>query len=166
MSGGEGGTGTAGPRRARGSWPQGEREPGRPAHEVGGGRRREPLPGSGGVRPSMGSLGDSYDNAMCESSFATLEDELTKRRRRISTVAETPAAQPNRRRITGVWRGSVMTTSLPARRPAPVALLPPRGSARTLTFRCPKPDISIRVRQNFIEVAIEVIVPCVKVAGS
>ena len=29
-----------------------------------------------GVRPSMGSVGDSYDNAMAESFFATLETEL------------------------------------------------------------------------------------------
>jgi putative transposase len=29
-----------------------------------------------GVRPSMGSIGDAYDNAMCESFFATLECEL------------------------------------------------------------------------------------------
>lgn len=32
-----------------------------------------------GVRPSMGSLGDCYDNAMCESFFATLECELLDR---------------------------------------------------------------------------------------
>jgi putative transposase len=29
-----------------------------------------------GVLPSMGSVGDAYDNAMCESFFATLECEL------------------------------------------------------------------------------------------
>ena len=29
-----------------------------------------------GVRPSMGSVGDAYDNALCESFFATLECEL------------------------------------------------------------------------------------------
>ena len=29
-----------------------------------------------GIRPSMGSVGDAYDNAMCESFFATLECEL------------------------------------------------------------------------------------------
>jgi putative transposase len=34
-----------------------------------------------GVRPSTGSLGDAYDNAMCESFFATLECELIDRRR-------------------------------------------------------------------------------------
>ena len=29
-----------------------------------------------GVRPSMGSVGDCYDNALCESFFATVECEL------------------------------------------------------------------------------------------
>ena len=33
------------------------------------------------VRPSMGTVGDAYDNAMCESFFATLECELLDRRR-------------------------------------------------------------------------------------
>ena len=33
-----------------------------------------------GVRPSMGSAGDCFDNAMCESFFATLECELLNRR--------------------------------------------------------------------------------------
>jgi putative transposase len=37
-----------------------------------------------GVRPSMGSVGDCYDNAMCESFFATLECELLDRVRLIS----------------------------------------------------------------------------------
>src|SRR3954451_21772678 len=41
-----------------------------------GGRCRE-----AGIRPSMGSVGDAYDNAMCESFFATLECELLARRR-------------------------------------------------------------------------------------
>lgn len=31
------------------------------------------------VRPSMGSVGDCFDNAMCESFFATLECELLQR---------------------------------------------------------------------------------------
>src|SRR5215211_8346713 len=39
-----------------------------------------------GVRPSMGSVGDAYDNAMCESFFATLECELLARRRFASQV--------------------------------------------------------------------------------
>lgn len=33
-----------------------------------------------GVRPSMGATGDCYDNALCESFFATLECELINRR--------------------------------------------------------------------------------------
>jgi putative transposase len=41
------------------------------------GRRCE----AAGVRPSMGSVGDAYDNALCESFFATLECELLDRRR-------------------------------------------------------------------------------------
>lgn len=39
-----------------------------------------------GVKPSMGSVGDAYDNAMCESFFATLECELIDRRRFRSLV--------------------------------------------------------------------------------
>ena len=39
------------------------------------------------VRPSMGTVGDAYDNAMCESFFATLEWELLARRR-FATKAE------------------------------------------------------------------------------
>jgi putative transposase len=34
-----------------------------------------------GVRPSMGSTGDCFDNAMCESFFATLECELLAKHR-------------------------------------------------------------------------------------
>jgi putative transposase len=32
-----------------------------------------------GVQPSTGSVGDAYDNALCESFFATLECELLDR---------------------------------------------------------------------------------------
>ena len=31
------------------------------------------------MKPSMGSVGDCFDNAMCESFFATLECELIDR---------------------------------------------------------------------------------------
>src|SRR6185437_11232570 len=44
-----------------------------------------------GVRPSMGSVGDAYDNAMCELFFATLECELLDRRR-FATHAEAEMA--------------------------------------------------------------------------
>ena len=43
------------------------------------------------MRPSMGSVGDCYDNAMCESFFATLECELLDRKR-FSTRAEAKIA--------------------------------------------------------------------------
>ena len=45
-----------------------------------------------GVRPSMGSVGDAYDNAMAESFFATLECELLDRRR-FKTQAEARIAR-------------------------------------------------------------------------
>jgi putative transposase len=44
-----------------------------------------------GVRPSMGSVGDAYDNALCESFFATLECELLERQR-FRTQAEAKMA--------------------------------------------------------------------------
>ena len=40
-----------------------------------------------GIRPSMGSVGDAYDNALCESFFASLECELLDRRR-FATLVE------------------------------------------------------------------------------
>jgi putative transposase len=40
-----------------------------------------------GVRPSMGSVGDCYDNALCESFFATLECELLARQSWPDTTA-------------------------------------------------------------------------------
>jgi len=36
--------------------------------------------GESGVRPSMGTEGDAYDNAKAESFFASLEHELLARR--------------------------------------------------------------------------------------
>lgn len=44
-----------------------------------------------GVRPSRGSVGDAYDNALAESFFATLECELLDRRR-FRTQAEATLA--------------------------------------------------------------------------
>jgi putative transposase len=44
-----------------------------------------------GVRPSMGSVGDAYDNARCESFFTTLECERLDRER-FSTQAAAPLA--------------------------------------------------------------------------
>lgn len=44
-----------------------------------------------GGRPSMGTVGDAYDNALCESFFATLECELLDRQR-FATPAEAERA--------------------------------------------------------------------------
>jgi transposase InsO family protein len=44
-----------------------------------------------GIRPSMGTTGDCFDNAMCESFFATLECELLNRYR-FATQTEARAA--------------------------------------------------------------------------
>jgi putative transposase len=64
----------------------GQRKPGSVIHHsdqgcqytsIAFGKRCEEL----GVRPSMGSVGDAYDNAMAESFFATLECELLDRTR-------------------------------------------------------------------------------------
>ena len=43
-----------------------------------------------GVRPSMGSVGDCFDNAMCESFFATLECELLAKHRFHSQAQAVP----------------------------------------------------------------------------
>jgi hypothetical protein len=56
------------------------RPPHRPRHPVYIVGVRRPLPGSR-CAPIQGSVGDAYDNAMCESFFATLECELLARRR-------------------------------------------------------------------------------------
>src|SRR4051812_27985923 len=59
-----------------------------------GGRCRE-----AGVRPSMGSVGDAYDNAMCESFFSTLECELLARRRFASQAAVVHGSVMSSRRL-------------------------------------------------------------------
>ena len=88
-----------------------------------------------GVRPSMGSVGDSYDNAMCESFFATLECELLDRH------ASRPRPRPGWPSSTSSRAGTTptagtrrSTTSRPSRtkgstrRPRdPKAVHPPRN---------------------------------------
>ncbi len=55
----------------------------------------------------MGSVGDAYDNLMCESFFATLECELLNRRR-FATVA---GARRGRRRPSHRMRVSSQRTA-------------------------------------------------------
>jgi putative transposase len=54
-----------------------------------------------GVRPSMGSVGDCYDNALCESFFATLECELLDRRK-FATQAEARMASSSSSRASTI----------------------------------------------------------------
>ena len=64
----------------------GQRRPGNVVHHSDQGSQYTSLAfgkrcSEAGVRPSMGSVGDAYDNAMAESFFSTLEAELLSRRR-------------------------------------------------------------------------------------
>ena len=42
-----------------------------------------------GICPSMGSIGDCYDNALCESFFATLECEMLHRHGHLARLRAT-----------------------------------------------------------------------------
>jgi transposase InsO family protein len=94
------------------------------------------------VMPSMGSVGDAYDNAMAESFFATLERELLSRRR-FKSQAEAKMAvfewiegwyNPHRRHSSLGYRSPVnyerahQHAVTLIKRPA---LLPPAASDRT-----------------------------------
>jgi transposase InsO family protein len=47
-----------------------------------------------GVRPSMGSVGDAYDNAMCESFFATLDRDAHQPAAVLAAVKDKPFGRP------------------------------------------------------------------------
>ena len=68
-----------------------------------------------GQRPTLlGSVGDAYDNALCESFFATLEGELLDRRRVLHfNVTEHPTA---------AWTAQPIVDAFPDD-PAPSSLL-------------------------------------------
>jgi putative transposase len=86
-----------------------------------------------GVRPSMGSVGDAYDNAMAESFFATLECELLDRRR-FKTHAEARIAifefiegfyNPRRRHSSLAYLSPVEFERRHLRLPPAHSILPP-----------------------------------------
>lgn len=89
-----------------------------------------------GIRPSMGSVGDCFDNALCESFFATLECELLDR-----TSFRTPAEarpvvfqfiegwyNPHRRHSAIDYLSPNQYEALHARTPQPASL---HGSTET-----------------------------------
>jgi putative transposase len=87
-----------------------------------------------GVRPSMGSVGDAYDNAMCESFFATLECELLERRR-FKTQVEAQMAvfdfiegwyNPHRRHSALAYRSPIEFERTFARLPSVAVPIPRR----------------------------------------
>jgi transposase InsO family protein len=97
-----------------------------------------------GVRPSMGSVGDAYDNALCESFFATLECELLARRRFASQTEARVA-------VFGAWRSSATSRdgttrcgSIPpwaSARPSPTRRSRRKSSTRNPNQPSPQPSI-------------------------
>ena len=79
-----------------------------------------------GVRPSMGSVGDACDNAMCESFFSSLECELLARRR-FTSQAE---ARMARFSFMESWRNPVRLHSALGCR-SPIAYEAETGTATT-----------------------------------
>lgn len=72
-----------------------------------------------GIEPSMGSVGDCYDNAMCESFFATLECELIDRTTfRTRSEPASPSSTTSRPSTTPAGATS------PSATPAPTATKP------------------------------------------
>lgn len=92
-----------------------------------------------GVRPSMGTVGDAYDNAMAESFFATLECELIARRSWPSKAQARTRCSPGSR--VGTTRGGFTPRSdtarptssnagMSTRKPGTNTGCPPRQSVR------------------------------------
>lgn len=99
-----------------------------------------------GVMPSMGSVGDAYDNAMAESFFATLERELLNRRR-FKTQAEAKMAvfewiegwyNPHRRHSALGYRSPVNYERAHHQARARMAALLPPAAADSLSGKMDK----------------------------
>jgi putative transposase len=83
-----------------------------------------------GIRPSMGSVGDCFDNALCESFFATLECELLDRTSFRSPAEAHPAVfqfiegwyNPHRRHSAIDYLSPNRYEALHARTPQPASL--------------------------------------------
>jgi putative transposase len=104
-----------------------------------------------GVRPSMGSVGDAYDNAMCESFFATLECELLDRRRfrsraeaRMAIFSFIEGWYNPRRRHSGL--GYLSPIDYEEAQTPPAAVARP-ASNRSSSFPDPTPPSRTRLRR-------------------
>jgi putative transposase len=81
-----------------------------------------------GVQPSMGSVGDAYDNALCESFCATLECEFLDRRR---FAAQAEAQLAGFDSIEGCTTRAAATRRSATSRPCGTSgCMPPRPSTR------------------------------------
>jgi len=99
-----------------------------------------------GVMPSMGSVGDAYDNAMAESFFATLEREVLNRRR-FKSQAEARMAifewiegwyNPHRRHSSLGYRSPVNYERMHHQAKARMAELLPPSAADSLSVKMAK----------------------------
>jgi putative transposase len=95
-----------------------------------------------GVMPSMGSVGDAYDNAMAESFFATLERELLNRRR-FKSQAEAKMAVFEW--IEGWYNPHRRHSSLGYRSPVNYERAYQRSGERTLRFCRPRRQAQVGV---------------------
>ena len=123
-----------------------------------------------GVRPSMGSVGDAYDNAMCESFFATLECELLARSR-FKTQAEARHAifefvegfYNRRRRHSSIGylspvdyeRRHPATRSIPTHTSLPSCSLPSRTSPSGGPKKGPSLTAAVRDGRTIVPVGTE-----------
>ena len=96
-----------------------------------------------GIMPSMGTVGDAYDNAMAESFFATLEREVLNRRR-FRSQAEAKMAvfewiegwyNPHRRHSGLGYRSPANYERVHANRSQKTELLPPTAADSLLGVR-------------------------------
>jgi putative transposase len=98
-----------------------------------------------GIVPSMGSVGDAYDNAAAESFFATLECELIDRSTfRNRTEAVWPSSTSSRSSTTG--SGGTLRSAC-SRRPSSKGCIVRPRSPETDSY-CPAPLVPAAVRKR------------------
>lgn len=113
-----------------------------------------------GMRPSMGFVGDAYDNALCESLFASLECELLARRRLTSQAEARMAVFTH----VEAWYNPIrLHSALGYKSPAafekeqthPAAALPgpqvPQSSTKTGQSQCPQNRVNSEAPQSQFE---------------
>jgi transposase InsO family protein len=103
-----------------------------------------------GVRPSMGSVGDAYDNAMAESFFATLECESPSNanmRRSLPNPVHTSMPSCSRLSRSGLEASQQVVP--PARRPSLTAARHDGlGVVQAGTKRCSRPNQKIAPKRR------------------